>query len=129
METKRPAPIDIDAYIAGFPADVQEKLEKIRQTIRATVPYTEETISYNIPAFTVHGAYLIYFAGFKNHISLYPAPIGNEEFREELSAYQSGKGTAKFQLDRPIPFDLIRKIVRFREKEALKRVEKRKSRR
>ena len=112
---------DIDEYIAGFPNDVQQILEKIRMTIRKAVPDAEETISYQIPTFTLKGRYFIYFAGFKKHIGLYPAPIGNPEFKEELSVYGAGKGTAKFPLDKPIPFDLVRKIVKFRAKENLER--------
>ncbi|HEU0005415.1 MAG TPA: DUF1801 domain-containing protein [Terriglobia bacterium] len=114
-------PNDIDEYIAGFPIDVQEILEKIRMTIRKAVPDAEETISYQIPTFTLKGRYLVYFAAYKKHIGLYPAPIGNAEFKEQLSVYGAGKGTAKFPLDKPIPFGLIRKIVKFRAKENLER--------
>ncbi len=121
MKTKQAAPKTIDEYIAGFPGDVQEILEKIRMTIRKAAPDAEETISYQMPTFTLKGKYLVYFAAFKKHIGFYPAPIGNEEFKEEMSVYGSGKGTVKFPLDKPIPFDLIRKIVKFRAKENLAR--------
>ena len=110
-------PKDIDEYIAGFPQDVQEKLEKVRMTIKKAAPGAEETISYKIPTFNFQGKYLIYFAAYKKHIALYPAPIGIEEFKEEIAPYESGKGTLQFPLDKPIPFDLIRKIVRYRAKE------------
>jgi uncharacterized protein YdhG (YjbR/CyaY superfamily) len=114
-------PKNIDEYIAGFPNDVQEILEEIRMAIRKATPDAQETISYQIPTFTLKGRYLVHFAAFKKHIGFYPAPIGNAEFKEELSVYGSGKGTAKFLLDQPIPFDLIRKIVKFRAKENLER--------
>jgi uncharacterized protein YdhG (YjbR/CyaY superfamily) len=121
MKTKQTAPKNIDEYIAGFPNDVQEILEKIRMTIRKAAPDAEETISYQMPTFTLKGNYLVYFAAFKKHIGFYPAPIGNAEFKEELSVYEAGKGTAKFPLDKPIPFGLISKIVKFRVKENLAR--------
>jgi uncharacterized protein YdhG (YjbR/CyaY superfamily) len=123
MRTNQTAPQDIDDYIASFPQNVQEILKKIRLTIKKAAPAAEETISYKIPTFTLNGTYLIYFAAYKKHVSLYPAPIGQAEFQAELSAYESGKGTAKFPLDKPIPYDLISKIVRFRVKENLARAE------
>jgi uncharacterized protein YdhG (YjbR/CyaY superfamily) len=117
----RTAPKDIDEYIAGFPNDVQELLNKIRMTIRKAAPDAEETISYQIPTFTLKGKYLVYFAAFKKHIGLYPAPRGIEKFKKELSVYEGGKGTVRFPLDRPIPFGLIERIVKFRVKESLER--------
>jgi uncharacterized protein YdhG (YjbR/CyaY superfamily) len=110
---KRSAPRSIDEYIAGFPADVQQKLKRIRSTIRKAAPRAEETISYQIPTFVLNG-HLIFFAGFKDHISVYPAPRGSADFQEELAAYKGGKGTVQFPLDRPVPLDLIRRIVEFR---------------
>ena len=121
MRTNQTAPKNIDEYIAGFPDDVQEMLEQIRMTIRKAAPDAEETISYQMPTFTLKGSYLVYFAAYKKHIGLYPAPRGIEEFKEELSAYDGGKGTVRFPLDKPIPFDLISKIVKFRVKELLER--------
>ena len=121
MRTHQTAPKDIDEYIAGFPDDVQKILEKIRATIRKAAPDSEETISYRIPTFNLKGRYLVYFAAYKKHIGLYPAPLGNTEFKEKLSVYEAGKGTAKFPLDKPIPFGLITKIVKFRAKENLER--------
>src|SRR5882724_8880027 len=103
MITNQRAPKDIDEYIAGFPIDVQEMLDKIRMTIRKAAPDAEETISYQIPTFTLKGKYLVYFAAFKKHIGLYPAPRGNEKFKKELSVYEGGKGTVRFPLDKPIP--------------------------
>ncbi len=119
MRTNRREPKNIDEYIAGFPKDVQAILEKVRITIRKAVPGAEEKISYQMPTFTLNGTYLIYFAAYKKHIGIYPAPIQNAEFKEALSVYASGKGTVKFPLDKPIPFDLISKIVKFRVKENL----------
>ena len=121
MKTNQTAPKTIDEYIAAFPNDVQDILEKIRMTIRKAAPEAEETISYQMPTFTLNGHYLVYFAAFKKHIGFYPAPIGNAEFEQELSVYGAGKGTVKFPLDQPIPFDLISKIVKFRAKENLER--------
>jgi uncharacterized protein YdhG (YjbR/CyaY superfamily) len=121
MKTSKTAPQDIDAYIAGFPTDVQQILEKIRKTIRKAAPGAEETISYLIPTFNLKGRYLIYFAAYKKHIGLYPAPRGNERFKKELSRYEGGKGTVRFPLDKPIPLALITRIVKFRIKQNLER--------
>jgi uncharacterized protein YdhG (YjbR/CyaY superfamily) len=103
---------NIDEYIDGFPPDVQKILQKIRLTIRKEAPNAEEAIKYQIPTFVLNGN-LIFFAGFKNHVSVYPAPRGDEKFKRELAAYEGGKGTVRFPLDKPVPFDLIRRIVRF----------------
>jgi uncharacterized protein YdhG (YjbR/CyaY superfamily) len=104
----------IDEYIAGFPEDVQKILQKIRATIRKTAPKAEESISYQIPTFKIGGRPLIYFAGFKNHVSVYPAPRGAAEFEAELAAYKGGKGTVQFPLDKRVPYDLVTRIVKFR---------------
>jgi len=119
-------PKDVDEYIAGFPSDVQEILEKIRMTIRKAAPDAVETISYQIPTFNLNGRYLVYFAAYKKHIGFYPVPIGNKEFKEELSVYGAGKGTARFPLDKPIPFKLITRLVKFRAKENLDRAKRKK---
>jgi uncharacterized protein YdhG (YjbR/CyaY superfamily) len=121
MRTNQTALQDIDEYIAGFPNDVQKILKKIRMTIRKAAPDAEETISYRIPTFTLKRKYLVYFAAYKKHIGLYPAPRGIEKFKKELSAYEGGKGTVRFPLDKPIPFGLIERIVKFRVKENLER--------
>jgi uncharacterized protein YdhG (YjbR/CyaY superfamily) len=122
MRTDQTAPKNIDEYIADFPHDVQEILEKIRMTIRKAGPDAEETIKYQIPTFTLKGN-LVHFGAYKKHIGFYPAPTGIEEFKEELSVYAGAKGTVRFPLDKPIPFDLISKIVKFRVKENLERAE------
>ena len=113
----------IDEYIATFPPDVQVILEELRATIRAAVPDAKETISYNIPTFTLNGTYLIYFAGWKKHISLYPIPVGSEAFNKEIAKYADGKGTLKFPLDKPIPLKLIGRIVKNRIADNLKKTE------
>jgi uncharacterized protein YdhG (YjbR/CyaY superfamily) len=107
----------IDAYIADFPADVQLVLEKIRATIKAAVPSAQETITYRIPTFIMNGTYLIYFAGFKNHVSVYPILSECPGFEDEVAPYRSGRATAKFPLNQPIPFPLITKIVKFMAQE------------
>jgi uncharacterized protein YdhG (YjbR/CyaY superfamily) len=117
MKTARRAAKDIDEYIDRFPEDVQNVLHKIRALINEVVPDAEEKISYQIPTFTLNGSYLIYFAGFKNHVSVYPAPRGTEQFKKELAAYEGGKGTVRFPLDQPIPYGLIKRIVKFKVKE------------
>src|SRR5688500_8936239 len=114
---KAKPPETVDEYIAGFPKDVQTKLNKIRATIRKAAPGAEEKISYGIPAFTRDGDRLIYFAGFKNHTSVYPAPRSAPEFKDELARYEGGKGTVQFPLDKPIPFGLITRMVKFRAKQ------------
>jgi uncharacterized protein YdhG (YjbR/CyaY superfamily) len=123
MKTAQAGPRDIDEYIAGFPAGTQQVLQQVRATIRAAAPDAEEAISYQIPTFRLKGRYLIYFAGFKQHVSVYPAPVGNAAFAEEMAVYGSGKGTARFPLNKPIPFDLITRLVQFRIDETLRLVE------
>ena len=120
MRTNQAAPKTIDEYIAGFPREVQEILEEIRETIRAAAPDAEETISYQIPTFTLNGN-LVHFAAFKKHIGFYPTSTGIEKFKKQLAAYEGAKGTVRFPLDKPIPFALIGRITRFRVKENLAR--------
>jgi uncharacterized protein YdhG (YjbR/CyaY superfamily) len=121
MKAIRRAPQDIDEYISDFPKEVQNILQKIRATIKKAAPDSEETISYKMPTFNLKGHYLVYFAAYKKHIGFYPAPIGNEEFKEEIAPYESGRGTLQFPLDTPIPYRLITRIVKFRRKEILAR--------
>ena len=122
MRTNQTTPRDIDEYIAGFPNDVQEILEKIRMTIRKAAPDAEETIKYQMPTFPLKGN-LVHFAAFKKHIGFYPAPRGIETFKDELSVYEGVKSTVRFPLAKPIPFDLISRIVKFRVKKNLERAE------
>lgn len=122
MTTKQSTPKDIDDYIARFPEDIQELLEKIRLTIKVAAPEAEERISYQMPTFALEGNQ-VHFAANKNHIGFYPTPAGIEEFEDELSPYIGGKGTVKFPFNKPIPYDLITKIVKYRAKENLERAE------
>ena len=110
----------IDEYIATFPENIQALLETVRATIKAAAPDAEERISYQMPAFVLNGN-LVYFAAWKKHIGLYPAPSGLEAFKEELSRYEGSKGAVKFPIDQPLPLDLISKIVRYRVAENLDR--------
>jgi uncharacterized protein YdhG (YjbR/CyaY superfamily) len=122
MKMDQPAPKTIDEYIAGFPPDVQEILEKVRMAIRKAAPEAEETINYQMPTFTLHGN-LVHFAAYQHHIGFYPTPTGIEEFKNELSSYKGAKGSVQFPFDRPIPYDLIGRIVEFRVKENLQKAE------
>ena len=108
---------NIDEYIAGFPIETQKVLAQVRAIIKKVAPNAEETISYAIPAFNLNKHNLVYFAGYKNHISLYPVPKGSATFEKEISKFKSGKGTMQFSLDKPLPIGVITKIVKYRLKE------------
>ncbi len=118
MKTTQTAPQTIDEYIAGFSADVQEVLQKIRKTIQEAAPDATEKISYQMPTFYLKGN-LVHFAAFKEHIGFYPVPTGIEKFKKELSVYKQGKGSVQFPMDQPMPYELITKIVKFRVRENL----------
>ena len=107
----------MDEYIKTFPKDVQSILQDVRQTIRKAAPEAVETISYRIPTFKLDGKYLVYFAGFKTHVGVYPAPKGDAAFQKKIAPYRSGKATVRLALDQPIPHGLLEKIVKFRIKE------------
>jgi uncharacterized protein YdhG (YjbR/CyaY superfamily) len=128
MKATSKQPQTIDAYIASYPKDVQVLLKKIRSTIKKAAPKAQDKISYRIPTFFQDGN-LIFFAAFKNHISVYPAPRGAAEFKQELSVYKGGKGTVQFPLGKPIPYGLITRIVKFRLKENLARATAKKKKR
>ncbi len=113
----------VDEYIATFPRNVQSILQELRQVIRNSAPQAEEAISYQMPTFKLNGN-LVYFAAFKSHIGFFPTSSGVEAFKEELSDYETSKGTIRFPLDKPIPFDLVRKIVKYRVKENLNKKQK-----
>ncbi len=113
----------IDEYIKTFPKEIQANLEKMRQTIRKAAPEAEEAISYRMPAFKLNG-YLVFFAAFKHHIGFYPTPSAILKFKKELSPYKFAKGSIQFPLDKPIPFNLVKKIVAFRVAENLKKKRK-----
>jgi uncharacterized protein YdhG (YjbR/CyaY superfamily) len=114
----------IDEYIVQFPEPVKAKLQKIRELIHDLVPEATETISYAIPTFDLHGKHLIHFAGFKNHISFFPTASGVENFIEELKDYKTGPGTIQFPLEQEIPWELIKRIVKFRVDELLMKIKK-----
>jgi uncharacterized protein YdhG (YjbR/CyaY superfamily) len=118
MEQQKGGFRSINEYIATFPEEIQTLLEAVRATIRTAAPDAEEKISYQMPAFTLHGN-LVYFAAWKKHIGLYAMPSGNAAFEAELSAYERSKGAVKFPIDQPLPLDLISRIVQFRVAENL----------
>ena len=126
MKSEAASSPDIDAYIAGFPAEVQEILQKVRAVIRKAAPAAQEAMKYGIPTFVLNGN-LIHFAGFKSHIGLYPTPSGIVAFKKELAGYASSKGAVQFPLDKPMPYTLIEKITKFRVKETLARAEAKKT--
>jgi uncharacterized protein YdhG (YjbR/CyaY superfamily) len=115
---------DIDSYLANQPENVRDALEKLRQTIKQLVPDAIEVISYQMPAFKYHGI-LVYFAAFKNHCSLFP---GNakiiSQFKDELKEFVTSKGTIQFTLEKPIPDDLLKKIIIARMNENLSKCKK-----
>jgi uncharacterized protein YdhG (YjbR/CyaY superfamily) len=115
--TKRSPAGSIDDYIAGFPPETQDRLQQVRTIIAAAAPEATETISYAIPTFDLAGKHLVHFAGFARHIGFYPVPSAMTAFREELSPFRSGKGSAQFPLADPLPTDLIRRIVDYRVRE------------
>ncbi|MDD1708275.1 MAG: DUF1801 domain-containing protein [Methanoregulaceae archaeon] len=119
-------PKTIDEYIRTFPPDVQEILEKLRKLINEIAPEAGEAIAYGIPTFTLDGENLVHFAGFEHHIGFYPTPSGIEAFREELSPYKHAKGSVQFPLDKPLPYDLVRRIVEYRVNEVREGVKKKK---
>lgn len=100
-----------DEYIASFPPETQAALESVRQTIRSAAPVTDEGISYGIPAYKLDGRYVVWFAGWKRHISVYPIPFGDEALDAELKPYLAARGTLRFPLDRPLPLALIGKVA------------------
>lgn len=124
MKTSKTTAKTIDEFIANSPSEAQGVLKRIRATVRKAAPDAEETINYGIPTFTLKGN-LVHFAGFKTHVGFYPTPSGIEKFKKELSAYETAKGSVKFPLDQPIPYELIEKIVKFRVKENLEKAETR----
>ncbi|HEY9113903.1 MAG TPA: DUF1801 domain-containing protein [Bacteroidales bacterium] len=113
----------VDEYISSFSGETKNLLIQLRETILASVPEgTEEKISYGMPAYKLKGM-LVYFASWKNHIGFYPSTSGIEFFKNELADYSISKGTVQFPIDKPLPLELITKIVRFRVNENLKKAE------
>jgi len=111
---------DVDKYIAGFPEKTQRLLQQIRGRIKKAAPMAEEIISYQMPAYKYRGM-LVYFAGYKNHIGFYPTASGIAGFKKEISAFKAAKGSVQFPLDKPLPLELISRIVEFRVKENLEK--------
>jgi len=110
MTDKKPY-TTIDEYISTFPVDIQAILENVRQSIQKAAPEATETMSYGIPTFNLNGKHLVFFAGWKHHISLYPLPAGDETFQQEIAHYKRAKGTIQFPLDKPLPYELVEQIV------------------
>jgi len=120
MKSAKPKYETIDAYIAAFPKDIQVILEKLRRVIREAAPGAEEAIAYAIPTFRLNGN-LVHFAAFKDHISFFPTSTPIPAFKKELAPYKMSKGTIQFPIGRPIPFDLVKEIVKFRVRENAKK--------
>jgi uncharacterized protein YdhG (YjbR/CyaY superfamily) len=118
----------VDEYIATFPTDIQSLLNEVRSAIRNNAPDAVECISYGMPAYKINGKPLVYFAAFQNHIGFYATPSGHSEFNHELSMYKQGKGSVQFPVNKPIPLDLIKRIVEFRVHENLQKTEQIKNR-
>jgi len=113
MENPQPAFNSIDEYIALFPAETRAILTELRAVIKAAAPDAQEKISYQMPTF-FQGSNLVHFAAYKNHIGFYPTPSGIDGFKDELSMYVGAKGSVQFPINKPLPFDLISRIVKFR---------------
>lgn len=113
---------NVNQYISTFPESTQELLQQMRSIIRSAAPQAEEVISYQMPAFRLHGV-LVYFAGYKNHIGFYPTPSGIQKFKQELSVFKNSKGAAQFPLNKPLPIQLIKRIVSFRVRENLEKAQ------
>ncbi len=118
MVTAQMTPKNMDEYIEGFSPAVRTILKKIRATIRRNAPEAQEVISYRMPAFKLNGI-LLFFAGFKNHIGIYPPVSGDAKLQKALTPYAGPKGNLRFPIDQPIPYDLIERIVKLRVKQNL----------
>ena len=101
----------VDEYIASFPAEVREVLDEVRRTIHAAVPNADEKISYQMPTITLDGTSLLHFSAWKTHLAIYPVPPTDPALTKALTPYHSGKGTLKFPLNKPIPYDLITRLT------------------
>lgn len=123
MEQSGTIPKSIDEYIAQFPQDIQEILNKLRQVIKESAPDAEEKISYGMPTFVLNRN-LVHFAAYKNHIGFYPTPNGINTFKQELSEYKTSKGAVQFPIGKPIPYELVSKIVKFRVSENMSKAKK-----
>lgn len=110
----------VDDYIDHFPPPVREILRQIRKVIRTAAPGAVEGFAYQMPSYKLNGKPLVYFAAFSRHIGFYATPTGHEAFKTDLAPYKQGKGSVQFPLDRPIPYDLIRRIVEYRVAEVMR---------
>lgn len=124
METNKPA--TVDAYITSFPKEVQIILQQMRDTVHAAAPDAEECISYGMPTYNQHGV-VVHFAAFAKHIGFYATPTGHEAFKEDLAGYKQGRGSVQFPLNKPMPWDLISRIVEFRVAENVEKAKLRSS--
>ncbi len=127
LEMDREGYRSVEEYIKGSPRETQVILHKIRKVIRKAAPGATEAISYQMPTFKLNGRNLVHFAAWKDHIGFYPQPSGTRAFQKELSPYKGGKGSIRFPLDQPIPYDLVEKIVRFRVEEETLRSERKRT--
>ena len=128
MESNQGGFNSIDEYIATFPEEIQKILAELRAAIKASAPDAEEKISYQMPTFALKGN-LVHFAAHKKHVGFYPSPSGIQAFKHELSIYEGAKGSVRFPIDKPLPLELISKIVKFRVTENLENAEIKSSRR
>jgi uncharacterized protein YdhG (YjbR/CyaY superfamily) len=124
IKDSKATPSTVDEYIAVFPKEVQQLLKQMRAAIKAAAPKAEELISYGMPGYKYHGQ-LVFFAAFKNHIGFYATPAGHKAFEKELSKYKQGKGSVQFPVEELLPLSLITKIVKFRVKENLNKLNNR----
>jgi uncharacterized protein YdhG (YjbR/CyaY superfamily) len=108
----RPTFATVDDYIASFPPHMQDILRQVRATIQKTIPEATEKISYGIPTFMLNGTYVVYFAGYAKHSSMYPIHFVDEALLKEVEPYRSGKSTLRFDASKPIPHALIKKVAR-----------------
>lgn len=122
MEENKITYQSIDEYISEFSPEVQEILSTLRKVIKESAPDAREKISYQMPAFELHGN-LVYFAAYKKHIGFYPTPSGIHAFKDELSEYKWAKGSVQFPIEKPLPYELISKIVKFRVAENAERAQ------
>jgi uncharacterized protein YdhG (YjbR/CyaY superfamily) len=113
MQSKKTGPTTIDQYIEGFPKEIRIILSELRSAIRTAAPQASEKISYQIPTFYFNGN-LVHFAAYKTHIGFYPTSSGIAAFQKELAKYKTAKGTVQFPIDKPLPLDLIKRMVKFR---------------
>jgi uncharacterized protein YdhG (YjbR/CyaY superfamily) len=122
MEENKNTYETIDEYILQFSPEVQETLKTLRKVIKEAAPSAGEKISYQMPTFVLHGN-LVHFAAYKNHIGFYPAPSGIDAFKNELSEYKGAKGSIQFPIEKPLPYELISRMVKYRVAENIKHAE------